>query len=135
MVKYVYYIQRVQEEDVEGLIRVTRDQKLLLTVETEVNGDSKSTNEMKRVLSWLVRWVCRAGKKDFCSAFAALVGPVTKYVFLIVHYFNSFLPIAQQARQAVVLGRLSLSMCLWACFTCSSMFLCGISIFSPSQHD
>jgi hypothetical protein len=35
MVKYVYYIQRVQEEDVEGLLRVTRDQKPLLTVETE----------------------------------------------------------------------------------------------------
>jgi hypothetical protein len=34
--------------------------------------------------------------------------------FLTVHFFNSFVPIAQQAGQAAVLGRLSLSMCLWA---------------------
>jgi hypothetical protein len=30
-----------------------------------------------------------------------------------VHYLNSFVLTAQQARQAAVLGRLSLSMCLW----------------------
>jgi len=30
-----------------------------------------------------------------------------------VHYFNSFVTITQQAGQAAVLGRLSLSMCLW----------------------
>ncbi len=85
----------------------------LLTAETEVNGDSKSTDERgpfligsfglssrykrfysaKAVLvdpvqklfphrtlslffSWLVRWACRAGTRDFCSALAALVGPV-----------------------------------------------------------
>jgi hypothetical protein len=35
----------------------------LLTVETEVNGDSKRTNE--RVLPWLVFWVCRTGTRDF----------------------------------------------------------------------
>jgi hypothetical protein len=38
MVKYVYYIlyiQRGQEEEVEGLLRVPRDQKPLLTVETD----------------------------------------------------------------------------------------------------
>ncbi len=32
--------------------------------------------QMKGVLSWLVRWACRAGTRDFCSALAALVGPV-----------------------------------------------------------
>ncbi len=31
---------------------------------------------------------------------AGLVGPVTTYFFLTVHYFNSFFPIAQQARQS-----------------------------------
>ncbi len=31
---------------------------------------------------------------------------------LTVHYFNSFVPIAQQAGQAVVQGRLSLSVCI-----------------------
>ncbi len=39
---------------------------LCLIVETEVNRDSKRTNESGP--SWLVRWACRAG-----SALAALV--------------------------------------------------------------
>ncbi len=69
-----------------------------------MDGDSKSTNE--RVLPWLVRWACRAGTRDFCSALAALVGPVQNF------YFSSFVPVAQQAGQEAVLGRLSLSMCL-----------------------
>ncbi len=64
---------------------------------------------MKGVLSWLV---CRASTRDFLSALAALVSQVQNIVFLAVHYLNSFFPIAQQAGQAVVLGRLSLSMCL-----------------------
>ncbi len=46
-------------------------------------------------------------------ALAALVGPVQNIVFLTVLYFNSFVPIAQQAGQAAVLGRLSFSKCLW----------------------
>ncbi len=35
---------------------------------------------IKGVLPWLVRWACRAGTRDFCSALAALVavvGPVS----------------------------------------------------------
>ncbi len=32
--------------------------------------------QMKGVLTWLVRWAYRAGTRDFCSALAALVGPV-----------------------------------------------------------
>jgi hypothetical protein len=31
---------------------------------------------MKEVISWLVRWACRAGTRDICSALATLVGPV-----------------------------------------------------------
>ncbi len=46
----------------------------LLTIKTEENEDSKSTNE--RVLPWLVHWACRAGTRDFCPASAALVSPV-----------------------------------------------------------
>jgi len=42
---------------------------------------------------------------------AALVGPVQNILFLTGHFFYSFETIAQQAGQAVVLGRLSLSMC------------------------
>jgi hypothetical protein len=68
---------------------------------------------MKGTRPWLVRWACRAGVRYFCPALAALVGPPnTKYFFFTVHFFNSFVPIAQQAGQAVVLGRLSLNMCL-----------------------
>ncbi len=68
--------------------------------------------QIKGVLPWLVRWACRNGTRDFCSALAALVGPVQNIFFLSVHYFNSFVPIAQQAGQEVVLGRLYLSMSL-----------------------
>jgi hypothetical protein len=67
---------------------------------------------MKGALTWLVRWACRGGSRVFCPALSALVCPVQNIFFLTVHYFNSFIPIAQQAGQAVVLGRLSLSMCL-----------------------
>jgi hypothetical protein len=38
-----------------------------------------------------------------------LLGPVQNIFFLTVYYFNSFVPIAQQAVQAVVQGRLSLN--------------------------
>jgi hypothetical protein len=63
--------------------------------------------QMKGVLPLLVRLACFAGVRDFCSASAALVGPVKNIFFL-----NSLVPIAHQAGQAIVLGRLSLSMCL-----------------------
>jgi hypothetical protein len=68
--------------------------------------------QIKGVLPLLVRWACRAGTRDFCSSLAALVVPVQNIFFLAVHYFNSFVPVAQQAGQAAVLGRLSLSVCL-----------------------
>ncbi len=71
----------------------------LLTVETEVNGDSKSTNEGDPSLVGSLDLSC--WYKSFCSALAAF--------FLVVHYFNAFGPIAQQAGQAAVPGRLSLS--------------------------
>jgi hypothetical protein len=67
--------------------RETREERPLLTVETEVNGDSKRTNN--RGLPWLVRWTCRAGTIDFCPAWAALVSPVQNIIFLAVHFFIS----------------------------------------------
>jgi hypothetical protein len=67
---------------------------------------------MKGVLSWFVRWACLAGARNFCSALAALVSPVQIIFIFTVHYFNSFVHIAQQAGQAAVPGRLSLSVCL-----------------------
>ncbi len=68
--------------------------------------------QTKGVLSWLVCLACRAGTRDFCSALAAQVGPVQNIFFLTVHYFNDFVPIAQQAGQAAMLGRLSVRVCL-----------------------
>ncbi len=63
----------------------------------------------------MVRRVRGAGTRDFCTVLAALVGPVQNMFCLAVYYFNSFVPIAQQAGQAAVLavGRLSISRCLW----------------------
>jgi hypothetical protein len=46
----------------------------LLAVETEVNGDSKSANERGPFLVGLLAF--RASTIDFCSALAALVGPI-----------------------------------------------------------
>ncbi len=71
-------------------------------------------------------WACRAGTRDFCSVLTALVGsslPSTKYFFphrTLFQLLNRHrLPIV---RQAAVLGRLSLSMCL-----CSVLFCCAMS--------
>jgi hypothetical protein len=46
-----------------GISRENREEWPLLTAETEVNGDSKSTNERGSFLGWFV-WTCRAGTKD-----------------------------------------------------------------------
>jgi hypothetical protein len=81
----------------------------LLTVELRQMGTQSV--QMKGVLHWLVCWALQEGTKDFCPAVAALVSPVQNSFFLTVHYFNTFVPIAQQAGQAVVQGRLSLNMC------------------------
>jgi hypothetical protein len=60
-------------------------------------------------------WVCwarRASIRDFGLSLAAQVGPVQNIFFLTVHYFTSFVHIAQQAGQVAVLRRLSLNKCL-----------------------
>ncbi len=67
--------------------RDTREGWPLLTVETEVNVGSKSTNE-----PWLICWACRASTRDFCSASAALVGLIQNIYLLTVHYFNCLSP-------------------------------------------
>ncbi len=80
--------------------------------ETWQYSSENRNRKWPKVLSWLVRWAYRAGTRGFCSALAALGGPVQNIFNLIVHYFNSCVSIAQQAGQAAVLGRLSLSVCL-----------------------
>jgi hypothetical protein len=54
--------------------RETREGWPLLTVETKVNGDSKSTNE--KGPSLVGRLASRAGIRDICSALAALIAQV-----------------------------------------------------------
>ncbi len=59
-------------------------------------GTQSQRGQMKGVLPFLVDLVglsCRY--KRFFSALAALVGPVQNIFFLTLHYFNSFVPIAQ----------------------------------------
>ena len=77
-----------------------------------MDGDSKSTNERGPSLVGLLG-LSRAETRDFCPALAALVGPVQNiFSSPSLQYFISFVPIAQQAGQAAVLGRLTISMCL-----------------------
>jgi hypothetical protein len=67
--------------------------------------------QMKEVLPWLARWACRAGTRDCCPALAAPKSAQHKTFFsLTAHYFILFVPIPQQAVQAVVLSRLSPNM-------------------------
>ncbi len=64
---------------------------------------------MKVILSCLIRWAWLAGTRDSCPALGALVGPLQNIFSLT---FTSFVPIAQQAGQAVVPRRQSLIMFL-----------------------
>jgi hypothetical protein len=71
----------------------------------------------------------RASIRDFCSALAALVGPVQN-----IFFFTGFIcrPYPQQARQAVVPRPLSLNMCLWLTHTLwQGWHMVWLNIFSP----
>ncbi len=84
-----------------------RDQRGAATADCWNWGKMRTQGaQMKGVLPRLVRWTCRAEISFFCPALAALVG-------LEQNIYNSFVPIVEQAEQVVVLGRLSLSLCLW----------------------
>ncbi len=67
--------------------------------------------QMKGVLPWLVRWACCAGTRNFGPALAALLAQYK--IFFLHHISINLSPSPQQAGQAVVLGRLSFSMCPW----------------------
>ncbi len=76
----------------------------MLTVETEVNGDSKSTNDSGPSLVSLIGSLGLSCKyKRFLFRLGCPSRPCPKYLF----------PNAQQAGQEAVPGRLSLSLCLW----------------------
>ncbi len=62
---------------------------------------------MTGILPWLVRWTCRSGTIDFCTASASIVSMVQNIIFFTIHFFTLLVPIAQQPGQAGVLGRMS----------------------------
>ncbi len=78
-------------------------------VETEVNGDSKRTNDRGPSLVCLTR---RVGTLDFCPALAALINnqPLKNIIFRTVHFFTLLVPIAQQPEQEAC----------WVTFLCVS---------------
>jgi hypothetical protein len=86
----------------------TREGWPLPTFETETNGDSRSTHGRGPFLVGSLGSSC--WYKRFLSCFGCSCQPSTKYC--TSHYFYSFVPITQQAGQAVVQGRLYLNVCL-----------------------
>jgi hypothetical protein len=68
---------------------------------------------MKGAFSWLFCWLV-VPVHEFFFYLGFSRWPSKKYFVLAVHYLNSFVTIAQQAGQAAVLGRLSLSVRLWS---------------------
>ncbi len=80
----------------------------MLFVETEVNGNSKTTNERVGSLGSSCRY-----KRLLLSCLRCSEQPSTRYFFFAVHYFNLCVTITKQLGQAVVQGRLSLKVCLW----------------------
>jgi hypothetical protein len=65
---------------------------------------------MKGVFSWLVPLACCAGKKDFCPALAALVGPVQN---IFSSPYTISMHLSPSPSRPVVLGRLALGVGLW----------------------
>ncbi len=105
-------MQEEEEKGVEQINYGTREGWPLLTVETEVNRYSKSTNAKEFSVGWLVRLVMPVSR-DFYPALAALVSPVKqKFPYRTLFQSMCLHRLAQQPGQAVVQGRLSLNVCL-----------------------
>jgi hypothetical protein len=100
--------------------RETKEGWPLLTVETEMNRDSKSTNERGPFLAVSSGLSCRYKSCLFCVKFSSR--PSTKYFFPHRTLFYFLWPHRPEAGQAAVLGRLSLSVYLWLPLT-STAFL------------
>jgi hypothetical protein len=91
--------------------RKTREGWPLLTLEIEVNGNWKRTNERGPSLVRSLGLSCRY--KRFLFSLGCSSRPSRKYFFPHRVLFLFLSPIALQAGQAAVQGRLFLSMCLW----------------------
>ncbi len=82
--------------------------------------------------------------KRFCSALAALIGPIQNIVFLAEQYFHSYVPIAQQAGQEAMQGRtfgeplkpfLDLFLCLLKTGRTENYLFCrNLQKVNASQH-
>ncbi len=85
----------------------------LLTVETAVNGDSKSTNERCPSFVGSSDLSCRYKRVLFCLH--CHNRPIAKKKFTSPYSISIYLSSSPSklAGQEAVLGRLSLSMCLW----------------------
>jgi hypothetical protein len=76
-IRVIFNRHGIERESVSSMInRDTREGWPLLTVETEVNWESKSANERGPSFAGLLGLSCRYSTRYFCSALAALVGPV-----------------------------------------------------------
>ena len=104
-----------------GMPRETRERFPLVTVQTEVNGDSKSTNERGPSLVGSLGLSCRY-KRFFMPWLLQLV----QYKIIFFSPYNITIPLSP-AGQAAVLGRLSLSMCLWGKMKTSLNSLAALS--------
>ncbi len=84
-----------------------------MTVKTEVNGDSKRTNDNGPSLDGTLdsRDLVPVQYIDFCPAMAALVSPEQILFSSPYIIFTLLVLIAMQHGQAGVLGRLSLCLC------------------------
>ncbi len=81
---------------------------------------------------WFVRHVVPV--QDIFVLLDCSSRPDTTYFFSTVHYFNAFVPIAQQAGQAAVLGRLYLNMCLcWGSASVDDVWQMGFPVLC-TQH-
>jgi hypothetical protein len=93
------------------ITRETREGWPQLTVGTEANGDSRSTNDRDPSF-WLVRWAHLCRYNRFLSSLGCSSRASTKYFFPHRTLFQFIFPISQQPEQAVVPGRLSPNVCL-----------------------
>ncbi len=74
------------------MTRETREGWPLLTVETWVNGDSKSTNERNPSLVGSLVLSCRYKRFLFCLGCSSRTTVVQNIFFLTVHYIDSLTP-------------------------------------------
>ncbi len=116
-ITYFYRLNEISRKQIGLRVRPkeTREGWPLLTVETEVNGDSWSIYERGPSLVGSLGLSFRYKRFLFCLGSSSR--PSTKHIFPHRKLFQFFVPILQPARhcrQAAVLGRLSLSLCL--CF-------------------